>query len=170
MNAYGCETRDSCPGRLKFPPHLTTLQGLSLIEVMVTLIVLSMSLLGLVMLQGLGVQYANKAYLRTQAMLQAYNITEHMRANKRAADTGDYTNGQIPAHLNKDCIRDICSTGELARYHLVHWNTHNAALLPEGAGTITREGGLFIVQINWREPGHTDGPDEIKSLELSARL
>lgn len=144
--------------------------GINLVEVMVALVVLSMSLLGLIALQGLGTQYGNKSYYRTQAVVQAYDIIERMRANHTAVSVGDYMQEPIPANYSTDCSHDRCSSRDLANYDLVSWNTHNASLLPQGTGFITRAGDVFTVEINWREGSDSDGPAEIKSLNLSAQL
>lgn len=145
-------------------------RGINLVEVMVSLVILSMGLLGLVTLQGLGTQYSNKSYFRTQAIVQAYDIIDRMRANLSAASTGDYTHDPMPEDYSTDCGRDGCSTRDLAHYDLVNWNTHNARLLPDGAGLITRQGDVFTVKINWREVSNTSSAGEVKTLNVSAQL
>jgi len=57
-----------------------------MIEVLVTMIILSIGLLGLAGLQLTGMRSANSASLRTQATVLVTDITERMRANPAAID------------------------------------------------------------------------------------
>ena len=135
-----------------------------------SLVVLSMSLLGLLALQGVGTQYGNKSYFMTQAMLQSYDILDRMRANSTAAMDGAYNQNPIPKDYALDCSHNVCSTQQLADYELVTWNTQNATLLPQGSGLIKRAGNLFTVEITWREWDSAEGSAEYRNHTSSARL
>ncbi|MEN1728184.1 MAG: type IV pilus modification protein PilV [Pseudomonadota bacterium] len=56
--------------------------GVSMIEILVTLLVLSIGLLGLAALQGFTLQANQGAYHRTQAVNTAYEVADFMRANR----------------------------------------------------------------------------------------
>jgi type IV pilus assembly protein PilV len=58
--------------------------GTTLIEVLVTILVLSVGLLGLAALQGLSLQSGQSAYYRTQATNVAYEVADFMRVNRSA--------------------------------------------------------------------------------------
>jgi len=60
-------------------------RGLSLVEVLVAVLVLSVGLLGLAALQGISLQSSQAAYFRTQATNAAYEVAEFTRANRRYA-------------------------------------------------------------------------------------
>jgi type IV pilus assembly protein PilV len=64
--------------------------GFTLIEVMVTLIVLSTGLLGVAGLQLTALKNNDSAYFRSQASLYCYEIVDRMRANRGAATAGNY--------------------------------------------------------------------------------
>ena len=64
--------------------------GFTLIEVLVTLIVLSVGLLSLAGLQVFGLRTSHSASLRTQATIQSYDIIDRMRANLRGVQDGNY--------------------------------------------------------------------------------
>ncbi len=66
--------------------------GFSLLEVLIALLVLSIGLLGLAGLQGTGLRYNHSAYLRSQATFQTYDMADRMRANLRGVQQGDYNN------------------------------------------------------------------------------
>lgn len=60
-------------------------RGVTLIEILVTLLVLSVGLLGLAALQGFSLQTGQVSYHRTQATNIAYEVTDFARANRSIA-------------------------------------------------------------------------------------
>lgn len=56
-------------------------QGVSLLEVLITVVVLSIGLLGLAALQANATKFNHSAYLRSQATNMAHEMVERMRAN-----------------------------------------------------------------------------------------
>lgn len=65
-------------------------KGFSLIEVMVSLVVVSFGLLALTHLQTRSVANSTTAYAETQSMLFLQEIVEHLRIDKDAAVNGNY--------------------------------------------------------------------------------
>lgn len=65
-------------------------KGFSLIEVMISLLLISLGLLSLTSLQTRSVNVSTAAYTETQSMLHLQEIVELLRANKPAATNGDY--------------------------------------------------------------------------------
>jgi len=149
-------------------PGRTSLAGFSLIEVLVALLVLSIGLLGLAALQTTGLTLNHESYGRTQAVLQAYDIIDRMRANK--SDSGGAVNstydsvalGAQPA-ITTNCLSASCTGTELAQYDINKWNTANASLLANGKGAICKgnfsadlsscntTGSIYRVAITWKE-------------------
>ena len=68
----------------------TQQQGFTLIEVLVSLLVLSIGLLGLAALQATSLKANHGAYNRGQAIFLAYDIMDRMRANRTEALAGNY--------------------------------------------------------------------------------
>src|SRR5687768_7965049 len=64
--------------------------GMSLIEVLVTLVIISVGLLGVAALQLATVRNNYDAFVRSQAAVLAGDVLDRMRANRRAALNGDY--------------------------------------------------------------------------------
>lgn len=125
--------------------------GFSLIEVLVALLVLSIGLLGLAALQTTGLAFNHQSYERTQAVLQAYDIIDRMRANK--SETGGVINtaynsvalGNQPT-VEVDCAAAECDGDQLAAYDINRWNAANATILAEGQGAICK--GTFTNDTN----------------------
>jgi len=65
-------------------------QGLTLVEILIALLVLSVGLLGLAAMQTTAVKYTTSANQRTQATALAYDLVDRMRINRLAALNNDY--------------------------------------------------------------------------------
>lgn len=148
------------PGRMSFT-------GFSLIEVLVALLVLSIGLLGLAALQTTGLTLNHESYGRTQAVLQAYDIIDRIRANK--SDSGGAVNstydsvtlGAAPG--TTDCTSTTCTGTRLAEYDIRKWNAANTSLLANGKGAICKgnfstdlsscstTGSIYRIAITWKE-------------------
>lgn len=76
-------------------------RGVSMIEVLVTLIILSIGLLGLAGLQLTGMRSINGASQRTQAAVMIEDISERMRSNPTAVDDNLYSD--VDSSVNIDC-------------------------------------------------------------------
>lgn len=128
--------------------------GFTLVEVLVALLVLSIGLLGLAALQTFGMRYNQQSYQRTQAVFQAYDIIDRIRANPTAKTAGLYDTvtpaGYMPT-VTVNCASASCNTTQLATYDINKWNTANASLLTQGKGAISTSGSRRTVTINWIE-------------------
>jgi type IV pilus modification protein PilV len=91
------------------------MQGFSLFEVLIALVVLSVGLLGLASLQTNTLKFNQGAYLRTQATNLAYDMADRMRANRAAAIANAY-DGVDYATTLPDCNpAGVSGTGVAAR-------------------------------------------------------
>ncbi len=118
-------------------------RGFSLIEVMVALLVLAIGLLGLAGLQTLGLKFNTQSYQRTQAVLNAYDIIDRIRANSGGIGAAVYDSIAltVPAPglpLNPDCGAVTCDNTQMADYDIAQWKNSLAELLTEGKGTVCR--------------------------------
>src|SRR5471032_399648 len=68
----------------------TAAGGFSMIEVLASILIVSIGLLGLAGLQIIGLRNSQGATQRTIAAQLAYDMTDRMRANMVAVGTGDY--------------------------------------------------------------------------------
>lgn len=144
--------------------------GVTLIEVMISLVILAVGLLGIAAMHGLGTKFGNKAYFRSQAIAQAYDIVDRMRANPAAVIAGDYIQDPLPSASSSDCRSSACSAADLATYDLVAWNTLNGTVLPNGSGAVSIAGLAITVVVNWVEDNNSDGVAETKSVSITAQI
>lgn len=118
--------------------------GFTLIEVLVSLVILGIGVLGIAKLTLFSVRSNDSAYLRTQATMLAQTGLDYMRANRLNALTGTYNialTGVPPAAAS--CLAPAtCTPAALAAYDLNQWITRVAAALPSGqAGIATAIAG-----------------------------
>lgn len=133
--------RKDCAIQAMYTPRTTRgSKGFTLVEVLVTLLVLSIGLLGIAKLLLVTSRANDSAYLRTQATALAYSILDSMRANRDTAASGGY-NGTSGAITNPGVAcgaTSPCSSASIAQYDLWQWkNALTTGLGPSGAGTIT---------------------------------
>lgn len=121
--------------------------GFSLIEVLITIVIIALGLLGFAGLQTYALKSNRIAMQRSLATMQAYDIVDSMRANRAAAIASGY---------NQDYVNATCTTptasGAVAADDLAAWNAAIACALPAGQGKITvAANGTVTIWIKWKE-------------------
>lgn len=130
---------------------MTKQRGATLIEVLVSVLVLSVGLLGLAATQMMSLKNGNGAHHRYLAALAAQEIIERMRANPSGVELGSY-DGEVDGtgDSNNDC-KTPCTVSELAERDLYEWGLLLKSNLPSSVGKITRNGSEITVEIKWKE-------------------
>jgi type IV pilus assembly protein PilV len=110
-------------------------RGFTMIELLVSVLVLAIGLLGLAGLQAAGLKSNYSAHLRSQATLLAYDLADRMRANPVALADGKYNNPT--ASKNTACLASPgCKSDVMAGHDFYEWTTSVGRLLPGGKGTV----------------------------------
>lgn len=120
-------------------------KGVGLLEVLVSLIILALGMLGIAGMLLISNQANNSSYMKQQAIQSVYNIFDKIRANSQAAKEGNYninnigSNG-VPTTVptpGAQCNASACTPTQLASYDTWSWLTTDVAQLPNGCGSIT---------------------------------
>ena len=157
--------------------------GFSLMEVLAAVAILTIGMLGLTGLQLVSMQHNRDALFRARAQLHAEDMLERIRANPTVhyANALQNSSGSAP-----DCSARACNPTELAAYDLAQWqcginsaagesglgDTCNssqpgvAVSLPNAEGSISLEGGIYTVQVQWR----AGSSDDASSASLSTQI
>jgi type IV pilus assembly protein PilV len=115
--------------------NIRNLGGFSLLELLVTLVILSVGLLGLGLMQTTGLGLTKSAYARTQAMMLASDIADRIRANEASA--ASYVATTATTLAEPGCIAGVtCSGTDLAASDLSDWSNRVITELPGGKGQI----------------------------------
>lgn len=136
-------------------------RGFTLIEILVTVFILAIGLLGLAGLTLEGMRNNQGAYLRTQASILAYDMADRMRANKeRASDYAGFSTDGASTTLPA-CATDAagCTPADQATVDKVEWTRQiqgvgsDMVLLPGGVGTIQFDAATsrFTITVTWDE-------------------
>lgn len=107
--------------------HSISIRGFTLLEILVAIIVLSIGLLGLASLQAHGLRSNHSGYLRSQATIFAYEMTDRLRANRKTAIAGSYNIDLADAKPSGSTVQDVDRQ---------QWLDALAANLPSGDGAI----------------------------------
>jgi type IV pilus assembly protein PilV len=111
-------------------------RGFTIVEVLVSLVVLSIGLLGIGKLVLFSARANDSAYLRGQATELAYEILDNMRANRGTAVTQGYDNALATVPTNPGtCLGTTCTPTQLALYDVYTWKMRLPSL-PSGQGSV----------------------------------
>ena len=139
--------------------RLTIHEGYTLTEVLVSLVVVGIGLLGLAGMQALGVNNSYVSHLRSIATVHTENMAEMMRANIVGVNANDYAANAVPNTVNYatittstapafDCRPDdaskvaftsgstACTPAQQAQADAFNWMTRLSSDLPAGGGTV----------------------------------
>ena len=123
--------------------------GSSMIEVLVTMIIISLGLLGQAAMIAHASKSNNAAFMRSQATLLSYDILERLRLNRALAVAGNFnvqfvTPGSDPSAA--------ISGSTIDKNELRDWKSNIEQALPSGDGFITVDGsGNVTIKISWCE-------------------
>lgn len=120
-------------------------QGMILFEVLISLVIFALGVLGIASMLLLSNKANNSSYTKQQAVQSVYDIFDRIRANSTAAINGNYNvsninasgNPKLPAQPSPSCTTTICTPAQLAAYDTWYWLTYDVTQLPSGSGSIT---------------------------------
>jgi len=129
--------------------------GFSLIEILVTLAIMSLALLGTAGLQAYSMKLNQGGQFRTQAVFLAADLAERIEANKVGAVAGSYVlaTSSVADPLSTACNVAACGAVALATYDLSQWQNAVAAALPQAswavAQTVAGNPSTYTITISW---------------------
>ena len=103
--------------------------GTSLIEILVTILIVSFGLLGVAGVVGNGLKNNHSSYGRTQASILAADIIDRMRANRVAAEVAG------SPYTLANCAAAPATPVTVAETDVKQWCDTLAAVFPSGTGT-----------------------------------
>ncbi|MEW6646331.1 MAG: type IV pilus modification protein PilV [Pseudomonadota bacterium] len=143
-------------------------RGISMMEVLITILVLAIGLLGLASLQMTSLKQNNQSLQRSLATLMAYDLSDRMRANPLAITDGWYDSPTAEANANCNTTTG-CTPMDMVKNDFFDWNQALANVLPNGQGFVCIDstpdadvvpadgpdcdgsGNLYTIYITWTE-------------------
>ena len=123
------------------PPHpIPNQHGFTLLEVLITLIIIAGALLGTAGMQAYGIKLTQGSQFRSQAVYLAVEMLERIDSNNPGAKGGNYVNDKIvgmSAAPACDTSTSACAAADLALQDMKQFETKLVAQLPSPTARIT---------------------------------
>lgn len=143
--------------------------GYSLLEVMISVVILSVGLAALGLLQISNIQNTYNASNRATAAIVANDMADRIRSNLAAYENGLFADAQTGADNNCSVGSGatVCDFNMMALDDINQWQQHLGNLLPGGVGVVCVDNGVIddgnpgatqcsgngntVVKVFWRE-------------------
>lgn len=145
-------------------------RGVSLIEILVAVLILSVGVLGLAAMQVRSMRATISSEQKTQAVVLAQYLLDLMRVDRSSAVQGLYNTGGLAAPIC--ALPAVSAADEFARSELRGWMASVQAGLGPGASTCVAVNcdalALCSVRLQWDDTSAGGLPDQ--SLTVTSRL
>jgi type IV pilus assembly protein PilV len=151
------------PASLGYRHHL----GVSLIEVLVSMLIVSVGVLGVTGMQLVSLHQNQSAMLRTEALMLGNDIIDRMHANPAMDYSPIVFASTLPNAVN--CTTNVCSPTQMADYDIAVWKcsinstldpatktSHRVCVdldvvgsLPDGEASISKAGTVYHITVQW---------------------
>jgi type IV pilus assembly protein PilV len=141
---------------------MKTQYGISLVESLVALLVMSVGMLGIASLYVTSLKTGRSALTRTHAVNLVNDLADRIRANSRARTAYGYSSTQPDTSQPPNCSTQSCSAADIAKIDLADWQRAINRVLPaSAAGTVVYTPSpdgvgrpdTYRIQVGWNEPG-----------------
>jgi type IV pilus assembly protein PilV len=143
-------------------------RGFLLIEVLVSIVIISIGLLGMAGLHAVAMARGNSSLIRSKATELGYAMADRIRVNLIASSAGAYSSLTPGSGLtDPGCISVNCTPAQLAVSDYLEWSAEVASSLPQGAGVVCIDstpddgtpaapacdgnGSVLVVKVFWSE-------------------
>ncbi|WP_435751028.1 type IV pilus modification protein PilV [Thauera sp. AutoDN2] len=141
-------------------PRSTRQAGVSLIEVLVAVLVLSLGLLGMAGLQTSALRNNQSAFERSVAVIESYSIVDAMRVDRVNA-----VNGVFNILIDGTPVGGTFAGNELAK-----WRNRLAAQLGAGAaGSVNCNGAACTITVRWQDE-RIGGAGAVQTIQTEVQL
>lgn len=181
--------------RRSFQSPASAQRGSSLVEVLISVLIMSIGMLGIAGLQAFSMSSSHQASMRSQAVILARDMADRMRANRiavRALAPNNY--GTVPPVRNNCRVAYSavlvgapvqCTPTQLAADDVWDWMDRVTRQLPAGEGEVCIDstpddgaagahgcdniGNVFAIKMFWTEKATGTATAEPKRLVLMVR-
>jgi type IV pilus assembly protein PilV len=152
--------------RLKVPEQMNLMhpianhsRGFTLVEALVSLVVMSVGMIGIAAMYAQGLGAERTSQYRGIAVNLAADLADRIRSNRLAA--GAYAAGAADNACDPAGGGGVdCTPAEMAAHDLFLWDQQVTAQLPNGAWQVQFNAGAlppsYTMQLNWVEVGQAD--------------
>lgn len=160
-------------------PHATA-RGFTLLEVMISLVVLAIGVLGVIGLQTSTYQQLQTSHNFSKAAMLASDMADRMLANQGNVPANAYLHDAPTAAPDTDCTSAACTAPQLAAYDVWYWQTEVLGRdpdddsripgsLPNASGAVTTNAdGEYIIVVRWDDDLSGSTGTDCEALDPSA--
>lgn len=129
--------------------------GFGLIEILVSVVIMAIGLLGLAALQNTSLKLSYDSYIRSQATFLAYDLIDRVRANP---DAQSYEMSTTATLKQTNCFSVECTVSEMREFDLYYWREQARDLLPDTITEVTYDDSqqLYSMRISWADRVEND--------------
>jgi type IV pilus assembly protein PilV len=187
----------SLPAVMKHSGQRSCESGFTLIEVLVSLIVLVVGILGSASMQVSTYKQLQSSNNMASASMLAGEFADRMRANANQVLAGAYNHTAAPRGTEaRNCAALICTAAQIAAYDIAQWQlrvksnaasgTRKPGSLPSGSAAVARVGTSrdFTITLRWDDdrsgststdcdaldPDAGQGPDDLDCQVVMIRI
>ena len=156
-------------------PMSSCCAGFSLIEVLVSLTILALGLLGMTGLQNEALKHNQAAFTESQAQFLLMDMMERIRANAGSKGYAIGFTEAAPA-ASMDCASTACSSAQMAAWDIVQWRAlvEDSAYLPQGEGAIDYDAlsstYTLSIRYDWSQLGGEGISGGKRTVTLTSRI
>ena len=131
--------------------------GFSLVEVLITLVIMSVGMLGIAGLYVQSMQAGRTSMFRHHAVTLAGDVADRIRANPTAGIA--YNHAANATGTNNSCVAGgvDCNPADMAANDIFLWQAQALDTLPVGTVTVVFDNGVnppsYQITVSWNEPG-----------------
>lgn len=140
------------------PTGLRGQRGISLLEVLVSVVIIAFGLLGVGAMHLNGMKNNHSAMLRSQATVMAYDILDRMRVNRVAIANYSTNDAYVgcPSEEEEEEEGGAAPTNDyvtLASSEVTEWGSSLCNRLPSGSGKVTVDTAnkRVVVNVRWND-------------------
>ena len=165
--------------------RVTHCRGFTLLEVMISLVILAIGVMGIIGLQTSTYKQLQTSQNYSKAAMLASSMADRMLANQDQVLAGAYTHDSGDASStapSPNCASEACDAAQLAAYDVWHWqrellgvdpdneNRKIPGSLPAASGEVLRDGatGEYLILVRWDDDLDGDVGEECAALDPAA--
>lgn len=130
-------------------------RGFTLLECLITLVILATGILSLMLLQLESLRSLKHSHDHSQAVLLATEMAKRILINRTGAESGHYNHIDTLAKANKFACNP-CNSHQLATWDVQEWTQQLRTASGNSAsyfsGSVAGDGKSFAIKVSWPDP------------------
>ena len=148
-------------------------EGFSLLEVLITMLLIIVGLLGVAGLQSTTLRQGNNMHFDSLANVMSQALMEQVMAHETVDGSGIFASTVVPVTLDNDCSIVVCTRAQMVTDLMWHWDQNLKAAFPSSDYDLVYDQGTasYSLNITWDDDGDgTVSPAQIANCNNNLAL